>query len=87
MVHRFEFTLNAYQKLQGPFAPILREKTFFEKPIATFFLVLCSVLILASIALMVLKHKFNLGGFFTSLGLFIPFAVAWFQARKKKQSN
>ena len=87
MVRAFESAVSAYQQQQGSSASILREKTFFEKPIATVFLVICSLLIVATIVLMVVKRKFVAGSFISFLGLFIPFARGWYNVRRKKQEE
>lgn len=87
MARVFESAVRNYQQQQGSSASILREKTFFEKPIATVFLIICSLLIVASIVLMVIKHQFVTGSFISSVGLFISFAMGWYNARKKKQDE
>ena len=87
MARAFELAVSNYQQQQSLSSSILREKTFFEKPIATVFLIICSLLVLASIMLMVIKHKFVAGSFISSLGLFISFVAGWYNARKKKQDD
>lgn len=87
MMRDFESSISNYQQQQGSSASMLREKTFFEKPIATVFLVICSLLIVASIVMMVVNHQFIAGSFISFLGLFIPFAMAWYNARRPKQND
>ncbi|GAB3572890.1 hypothetical protein GCM10027345_04820 [Hymenobacter daeguensis] len=86
MAAAFESVVSEYQQLQGKYIPVLREKTFFEKPIATVLLVVYAVVVVTAICLMVIRHKF-MPNALGSFGLFIAFVAAWRAARRQRHSS
>ena len=86
MVLAFETAVAECWQRQGETAPVLREKTFFEKPLATFFLFVYAGMVVLTIGMMVVKHKF-MPTALSSFGLFITYAGAWYAARRKQQNG
>jgi hypothetical protein len=62
---------------------ISREKSFFEKPFATWLLAACGAALLWSVGQMLLHRRPISGSFFTSVGAFLPYLAMWYRARSQ----
>lgn len=63
---------------------IKREKSFYERPVATVLLVVTSALMLSVLGDALWRNKPLRGNMITSLGLFISYAGLWYAARQRK---
>jgi hypothetical protein len=73
-----------YQEMHGH-SEVLREKTFFEKPISTFILFVYAAAIAAMLWQVFIHDKPFKGSYFTSIGFFIAYLVAWLAGREKRR--
>lgn len=59
---------------------ISREKSFFEKPFATWLLVACGAALLWSVGQMLLHRRPIPGSFLTAIGALLPYLAMWYRA-------
>jgi hypothetical protein len=85
MAQQFEEVFKKYQRANG-IAAVLREKTFFEKPVSTVMLLLFGALIALVAWQATASHKPLDGAFLTGLGSFIGYLAAWFAARERRNA-
>ena len=60
---------------------INREKSFFEKPFATWLLIFCGATLLWSVGQMLLHRRPIPGSFFSAVGALLPYLAMWYRAR------
>jgi hypothetical protein len=80
-IQAVEMAVEHYQ--EANFLLITREKSFFEKPIATAMLAVCWVLVLLMLWDMVARHKPLTGVLITELGVLISASAVWYAARRR----
>lgn len=62
---------------------INREKSFFEKPLATWLLIFCGAMLLWSVGQMLLHRRPIPGSFFSAVGALLPYLAMWYRARAR----
>lgn len=78
----------AMQHYSGTHALVIaREKSFFEKPIATVLLVVCSLAVLLAIGDMVIGHKPFKGSFLVAIGSLLSYIGMWRAARMRQKQS
>lgn len=88
MVAAFEAALGAYPQPAGLEHAVVREPTFFEKPISTFMLVaFTAFLVWAAWILLTDDRPVRGGSLIGALGGYAVYVAAWLAARKRRKGN
>lgn len=88
MVVAFEQAIGTYQPPDGAAQAVVRERTFFEKPISTFVLVaLTAFLVFAVWVVLTSDRPARLGGQIGALSAYAAYVAAWLAARERRNAK
>ncbi|GAB3650363.1 hypothetical protein GCM10027594_25610 [Hymenobacter agri] len=87
MVQAFETAVGMHQTQLGQPAAVVRERTFFEKPISTIVLVLFTAGMVWAVWMIATSPRPVRGSTFSALGSYLVYVGAWWAARERRNEK
>ena len=87
MVAAFEAAVGAYPRPADAAQPVVRERSFFEKPVSTYLLVVFTVFLAATVWLLITSDRSVRGGsLIGAVGSYMAYVAAWLAARERRNA-
>ena len=88
MVAAFEAAIGAHPRPAGAAQPVVRERSFFEKPISTYLLVVFTAFLAGAVWLLVTNDRPARGGSLIGvIGSYVAYIAAWLAARERRNAG